>query len=107
MKVRMETLHPILYNLKMMDISKAGSSYVYGDNMLVTHNTSKPESTLKKKCNAIAYHAIHEHVAMGESLTEHVWSEKHPADLLTKVVTWQKRRHLVSLVLNDIYDGDI
>ena len=106
MKVRMETLHPILYNLKMMDISKAGSSYVYGDNMLVTHNTSKPESTLKKKCNAIAYHAICKSVAMGKSWRGHVRSEDNPSDLLTKVVTGHKRKHLVPLVLYGINDGD-
>ena len=31
--------------------------YMYGDNISVIPDTSKPESTLKKKCNAIAYHA--------------------------------------------------
>jgi hypothetical protein len=31
-----------------------GPSYVYGDNMSVLHNTSNPESTLKKKSNSIA-----------------------------------------------------
>ena len=79
-----------------MSIPLSGASYVYGDNMLVIHNTSKPESALKKKCKAIAYHAVHESVAMGESLTWHIRSEDNPADSLAKVVTGQKRKHLVS-----------
>ena len=74
--------------------------------MLVIHNLSKPESPLKKKCNAIAYHAIHMSVTMGESLTGHIGSEENPAYLLTKVVTGQKRRHLVSLLFYYIHDGD-
>ena len=74
--------------------------------MLVIHNTSKPDSILKKKCNEIAYYAIHKSLAMGESLTKHMRSEDNPDDLLTKVVTGQKRKHLVSLVLYAIYDGD-
>ena len=106
MKVRVETLHTIQYQLRMMGIPISGASYVYGDDMLVIHNTSKPESTLKKKCNATAYHAINKAVAMGESLTWHLRSENNPADVLTKVVTGQKRRHLVSLVLYNIFDGD-
>ena len=74
--------------------------------MSVIQNTSKPESTLKNKCHAIAYFAIHESVAMRESLTGHMRSEDNPVDLQTEVVTGQKRKHLVSLVLYDIYDED-
>jgi len=35
--------------------------------MSVIYNTQSPESTLKKKCNSIAYHSCRESVAMGES----------------------------------------
>ena len=75
MKVRVETLHAIKYKLRMMGIPMSGPLYVYGDNMLIIHNTSKPESTLKKKCNVIAFHAICKSVAMRESLTGHIRSE--------------------------------
>ena len=105
MKVGIKVLHAIQYKLRMMGIPISGASY-YGDNMLVIHNTSKPQSTLKKKYNAIAYHAICKSMAMGETLTGHTRSEVNPADLLTKIVTGNKHRHLVSLVLYDFYDGD-
>ena len=70
--------------------------YIYKDNMSVIHNTSKPELILKEKCNGITYHATNESVAVKESLTMHIRSEDIPADLLTKVVTGKKRKHIVS-----------
>ena len=58
----------------------SGPSYIYDNNMLVIHNTQRPESMLKKISNSICYHAVRESVAMGESLTGHtgtnkVWAE--------------------------------
>ena len=90
----------------MMGIPISGASYVYGDNISVINNTSKPESTLKKKCNAIVHHAIHKSLAIGESWTGPIRYEDNPANLLTKIVTQHKQIHLVSLVLCDIYSGD-
>ena len=90
----------------MMGIPISGGSCVYGDNVSVIHYTSKPESTLQNKCNAIAYHAIGKSVVMGKTVTGHLRSEDNPADLLTMLVNRQKRRHLASLVLYDIYEKD-
>ena len=61
-------------------------AYVYGDNMSVIHNTSKPESVLKKKSNSICYHFVREAVAMRECLTKHVLTARNWSDLLTKVL---------------------
>ena len=83
----------------MIGIPVSAASFVYGDNMLVIHNTSKLESMLKKNCNAIAYHVICLSVAMGESLIGHIRLENKPADLLTKAVNGQKIKKSVSLVL--------
>ena len=90
----------------MIGIPISGPSYIDGDSMSVIHNSSKPESTLKKNCSAIAYHAIHESVAIGQSLIGHIRSEDNLANLLTKVVTGKKRKHLLSLVLSERYDRD-
>ena len=59
-----------------------------------------------KKLNAIAYHTIHESVAMGEALTGHIRSDDNLAYLLTKGLTEHNHKHLVSLVRYDIYDWD-
>eukprot|EP00804_Cyclotella_cryptica_P031318 CCRYP_011112-RB/>CCRYP_011112-RB protein AED:0.46 eAED:0.45 QI:0/-1/0/1/-1/0/1/0/110 len=105
MKHGIENLCGIRYKLRMMDVPVKGASYVYGDNMLVVTNMSKPESTLKKKSNSICYHAVHEAVAMGEALVAHIPTKKNLADLFTKVLYGQTRRFLVSQMLWDVFPG--
>ena len=68
MKTGVEALKGIRYKLCMMGVPLTGPTYVYGDNMSVIYNTSRPESTLKKKSNSICYHAVREAVASGELL---------------------------------------
>ena len=105
MKVAMEVTRGLRYKLRMIGVPLTDPTYTYGDNMSVIHNTQRPESTLRKKSNAICYHAIRESVAMGEMLTAHIPSVDNPADLGTKVVPGgQKRNHLVSKLLYDLAD---
>ena len=87
-----------------MGIPISGPSYIYGDNMSVIHNLSRPESVLRKKTNSVCYHAVHESVAMGDSLVGHIPSKKNIAGLLTKVLYGQKRRCLISNILYDIHN---
>ena len=47
-KVRVETMYAIQYELRMIAIAITGASYMYGDNMSVIHNTLKQESTHKR-----------------------------------------------------------
>ena len=104
MKHGVETLRGIRYKLRMMGVEVFGPTYIYGDNMSVVHNTSKPESMLKKKSNSICYHFVREAVAMRECLVSHIPTAKNVADLLTKVLFGRRRRELVSAVLADVYD---
>ena len=64
MKAGIETLRGLRYKLRMMSIGISGPSYIYSNNMSVIYNTQRPESTLRKKSNAICYHAVQELVAM-------------------------------------------
>ena len=89
-----------------MVVEVAGPSYIYGDNMSVINNTSKPESVLKKKSNSICYHFVREAVAMKEALTCHIPTLENVADLLTKVLFGRKCRNFVKHLLYDIYDWD-
>jgi len=107
MKQGVEALRGLRYKLRMMGVAISGpSSYVYGDNMPVIHNTQRPESTLKKKSNSICYHAIRVAVAMDECLTGHLSTHENPgAELCTKIMSaGMKRDHMVGLVLYDIAD---
>jgi hypothetical protein len=78
MKHGIEKLRGLRYKVRMMGIPLTGPWYVYGDNKSqVTNSTTRPKSTLKKKCNSICYHAVQESVAMEESLTTHVPTDKN------------------------------
>ena len=96
------------YKLRMMGVPVDGPTYIYGDNMSVVNNTSKPESTLKRKSNSVCYHYhfVREDVVKKECLTTWIPTLKNWADLLTKVLHGRKRRALVQGVLYDIYDYD-
>ena len=105
MKHGIEAARGLRYKLRMMGIEIDGPTYVYEDNMSVVHNTLKPESTLKKKSNAICYHEVRESVAMGESIVAHVPTTENPADLCMKVMPGgQKRDNLIGMILWDIVE---
>jgi hypothetical protein len=87
----------------MMGVSVSGPSYIFVDNMSVIHSTKWPELTLKKKSNSICYHAMHESVAIGESLMGHILTHNNPTDICTKLIPGgMKHDHLIGLVLYDI-----
>eukprot|EP00956_Cyclotella_meneghiniana_P019238 scaffold32809_cov47-Cyclotella_meneghiniana.AAC.3 len=104
MRHGVETLRGIRYKLRMMGIPVDGATGIFGDNMSVVNNSSKPESTLKKKSNSICYHLVREAVAMGEALVAHIPTKKNFVDLFTKCLSGVTRRSLVSGLLFDIYD---
>ena len=105
MKHGIETLRGLRYKVRMMGIPLTGPSYIYGDNKSQVTNSTRPESTLKKKCNSVCYHAIRESVAMGESLITHIRTKFNLADFLTKVTNGATRRRLVGDDLFDIYNN--
>ncbi len=106
MKHDIKILRDICYKLHMMGIPVKGASYMYGNNMSVVTNSSRPESTLKKKSNSICYHAVREAVAMGEALVAHIPTKKNLADLFTKVLYGQTRRFLVNRKLWEVFPGE-
>jgi hypothetical protein len=100
LRVGMEAARGLRYKLRMMGIPIREPTFVYGDNMSVIYNASRPESTLKKKSNEICYHFVRESVAMGESLVTHVRSEDNPADICTKIIPGgQKRDKLTGMIM--------
>jgi len=84
MKQATEYVRGLRYKLRMMGIKVDEPAFVFGDNKSVLCNTTAPESTLKKKSNAIAYHFVREGVARDEWWTAYVNTEENVADLLTK-----------------------
>ena len=72
--------------------------------MLVIHNTQCLEFTLKNNSNYICYRAVHDSIAMGDTLTGPVGTNEKCSDLATKVLYGVKRRFHVSNLLYYIYD---
>ena len=105
MKQVRDALRGLRYNVRMMGFPISGPSYIYGDSMSVVHNTSRPESVLKKKSNSVSYHKVHESVAIRKSIVGHIPSTENVADLMTKVLHGHKRRYFVSNILYDIHDN--
>ena len=102
MKTAVEVNHGLQYKLCMMGIPIEEPTYICGDNMSVLYNTSKPESTLKKKFNSIGYHFVHDSVAMGESLTGFIRTDNNVADLITKPLPHGE--HWVGLIQKIMWD---
>jgi hypothetical protein len=90
MKHRIKTLRGLRYKTRMIGIPLSGPTYIYGNNKSQVTSSSRPELTLKKKCNSICYHAIRESVAMGETLLMHIRTGENLADFLTKTTSGAK-----------------
>ena len=76
----------------MIGIPFSDPCFVYGYNKSVLYNTTLPESTLKKKSNSIAYHAVREGVATGEWITGYGTMDTNVSDLFTKPIPGGERR---------------
>ena len=104
MKQCCEYLRGVRYKLRMMGIPVTNPSFIYGDNQSVLWNTTIPDSTLKKKSCAVAFHFIREGVARDEWRTSYIKSEENPSDILTKMVVGREnRKHKIRMMLYDIY----
>ena len=83
----------------MFGVPLDGLADVFCENRGVVLKTSKPESTLKKKCNAINYHAVREAAMAGILRVGKEDGETNLADLLTKVLTGQQKWDLCHFLM--------
>ena len=102
MKQCCEYVRGLWYKIRMMCIPVIGCSFLYGDNKSVLCNTCIPDSTLKKKNHAIAYHFVWEGVDREDWVTGYVKSENNASDPLTKTIPSGERRDW--LVGHYLYD---
>ena len=99
MRNAIEQIEAFRYKLRMMGVPIDGATNVFCDNEAVFKNATKPESTLKKKHNAIAYHRTREAQAAG--MVRIAWEDGNfnLADVLTKLLPGPKLRHLMGYIL--------
>ena len=95
------------YKLRAMGIPIDGPSSIFCDNNSVVISSTMPESRLKKKHNALAYHKVREAIAAGITQITHVSSGENIADLFTKSLVAAKRKALLYglMFINGITDG--
>jgi hypothetical protein len=84
MRIAVELIEALRYKLRMFGVPLDGPTNVFCDNEAVTKNAIYPESTLKKKHNAIAYHRTREAVAAGTIRVTKEDGKTNLADVLTK-----------------------
>ena len=84
MRIAVELIEGLRYKLRMFGVPIDGPTNVFCDNEAVTKNAINPESTLKKKHNAIAYHRTREAVAAGTIRVTKEDGKTNLADILTK-----------------------
>ena len=98
-KTSVEMVEGLRYKLRMMGVAVEGPTNVFCDNVSVIQNSSNPESTLKKKHNAIAYHRIREAITAGTIRLAEEDGQTNLADILTKLLPGPRLKTLMSRIL--------
>ena len=93
-----DLIEAIRYKLRMMGVPLDDSTAVYCDNEAVVKSTTAPESTLKKKHNAICYHRAREAQAAGYVRLGKILGTDNRADSFTKVLVGEHRAHLLRMI---------
>ena len=99
MRISVELVEGLMYKLRMMVNEVDGPTNVFCDNESVVKNTTRPESALKKKHNAIAYHRSREAQASVIVRIAKEDGETNLADLFTKILDGPLLRKLAGRIL--------
>ena len=99
MRIARDLIVAIRYKLRMFGVPLDGPMDTICDNHGVVKNTSLPRSTLGKKHNAINYHVVCEADVAGILRVGKEDTETNLADLLTKLLGWQRRHQLLPNIL--------
>ena len=100
MRIAVDLVEGLRYKLRMMGIGLDGPTNVFCDNESVFKSSTRPETTIKKRHNAISYHRTREAVAAG--IIRIAWEDGrfNLADVLTKLLPGPKLRNLVACILS-------
>ena len=99
LRIGIELVEGLVYKLMMFGIPIECETRIFCDNKAVVNSGTRPDCRLKKKHNSIAFHKIREYVAAGKALVYYEHSESNVADLLTKVLSVEKRNKLIYILL--------
>lgn len=94
------------YKLRMLGVPLKDKAFVYGDNLSVIINGSRPESVLKKKTHACYFHFIRELCAASLMSLHKIDSKENRSDALTKSLAGGPFYHLMKSLLFSKSDND-
>lgn len=87
-----------------MGIPVTNPIFIYGDNQSVLWNTTVPESTLKRKSSAVAFHFVYEGVSKEMWRMAYIHMSLNTADIFTKIVSsMNDRKRKIRMLLYGIY----
>jgi hypothetical protein len=69
---------------RYLGVPIVGKDYMFGDNESVVNSSTRIDSKLHKRHNALSYHKVREAIAAGFTAYYHVASEHNLADVLSK-----------------------
>ena len=95
LKQAVDMIEGLIYKIRMFGIPIQGEARIFCDNQAAVKSGSNPDTRLQKKHNSIAFHQVREAVAGGWILIYHENSQSNLADLLTKVLSVERRRKLI------------
>jgi hypothetical protein len=90
LRTAVEQIISLRYKLRMMGIPILTPCLTLCDNETMIRNSTVPESTLKKKHNAIAYHRVREAVAADILRIGYINSHDNLADMFTKPLSRER-----------------
>jgi hypothetical protein len=99
LRTAIDLIEGLRYKLRMMGVPLEGATNIYCDNESVVRNTTTPESTLKKKHNAICYHRVREAEAAEYVRIGKIAGKRNLADICTKPIYGVQRRILLRRLL--------
>ena len=91
LKLAVELVIALQYNLRMFGVKLEGPTDMLCDNKSVFNNTSTPECMLSKKHHSIAYHECRESVAAPICCISKEDTETNLADMFTKILGRTRR----------------
>ena len=98
-KIAVELIQALRYKLRMMGVPLDGPENVFCDNNAVVINSTRPEATLSKNHNAVAYHHVREATDMGMIRMAKEGTETNLVDCLTKPLSGPHRWDLLQRIL--------
>ena len=96
MRIAVEMIEGLRYKLRMMGVPVDGPADVFCDNESVVKNTSRPESPLKKKHQAVSFHRIREACAGDVLRIAKEDTKTNISDLFTKLLDGERLKELSS-----------